>query len=160
MLEDYPISFILWSEASAYCEWAGARLPTEEEWEKAARGTDGRRYPWGDEWDPTRCNTISGGMHRPEAAGSLPDCVSPYGVLDMAGSVQEWTADMYKNYDDGSTTQVTERPVKSGLYVMRGGGWMSQPNWVRTSYRVKRSPSSRNMNHGFRCAQDVPESPQ
>jgi formylglycine-generating enzyme required for sulfatase activity len=155
-LEDYPISFVLLAEASAYCEWAGARLPSEAEWEKAARGTDGRRYPWGDDWDPTRCNTISGGMHRPEAAGSLPDCVSPYGVLDMAGSVQEWTADLYKDYVGSDVLSDTGEQVRSGLYVMRGGGWMSQPTWARTTYRHKRGPNSRNMDHGFRCAQDVP----
>ena len=76
----------------------------------------------------------------------------------MAGSVQEWTADIYKNYGDGRTAQLTESALGSGLYVMRGGGWMSRPDWVRTSYRVKRSPHSRNMDHGFRCAQGVPES--
>ena len=156
-LENYPISFILLSEAQAYCEWAGARLPSEAEWEKAARGTDGRIYSWGDTWDASRCNTISGGMHRPEAAGSLPGCVSPYGVLDMSGNVQEWTSDLFKDYKSDSTTPETWAQGGTSLYVMRGGGWMTQPIWTRTAYRHKRSPNSRLMDHGFRCAQDMPE---
>lgn len=159
-LGNYPASFILFSEAKAYCEWADARLPSEAEWEKAARGTDGRIYPWGDKWDATRCNTISGGMHRPEAAGSLPDCVSPYGVLDMSGSVQEWTSDLYKDYRSASTTPESWGQGGTRLYVMRGGGWMSQPIWTRVAYRHKRGPDSRLMDHGFRCAQDAPEPPK
>lgn len=155
---DYAISFILLHEARAFCEWAGGRLPTEAEWEKAARGTDGRKYPWGDEWDATRCNSIAGGLHQPESVGYSRSCASPYGVLDMAGGVQEWTADRYaEDYYLQSPENNPTGPETGRMYVMRGGGWMSQPTWIRTAYRARRSPTSRNMDHGFRCVTDVRE---
>ena len=156
--DDYPISFILWEEARAYCERGGGRLPTEAEWEKAARGTEGREYPWGDEWDARRCNSISGGMHQPESVGSHSDCVSPYGVLDMPGSMWEWCADRYgEGYYAGAPLRDPQGPAEGRLRVKRGGGWMSQPAWLRSAYRAKASPTSRNADNGFRCAQDPPE---
>jgi sulfatase modifying factor 1 len=156
--DDYPAAFVLWDEAKAYCEWVGGRLPTEAEWEKAARGTDGYTYPWGDQWDSRRCNSISGGLHRPESVGSHPGCVSPYGVLDMAGSVWEWCADRYgETYYAESLSHDPKGPTSGRLRVMRGGAWMSQPSWVRAAYRFKGSPTSRNVDHGFRCAWDAPE---
>jgi formylglycine-generating enzyme required for sulfatase activity len=155
---DYPASFILWEEAKEYCEWAGGRLPTEAEWEKAARGTDGWKYAWGNEWDPRRCNSITGGMHQPESAGAYPGCLSPYGVLDMPGSMWEWCADRYgESYYAESESRDPNGPTAGRLRVMRGGAWMSQPMWLRTAYRAKRSPTSRNHDHGFRCALGVPE---
>jgi iron(II)-dependent oxidoreductase len=153
----YPASFILLEEALGYCAWAGGRLPSEAEWEKAARGIDGRTYPWGDQWDPSRCNTVAGGLHAPEAVGSRPECISPYGVLDVTGNVKEWTSDRYRDY---SGTEMAEEPSaepSTSQYVMRGGGWMAQPIDVRVAYRHKRSPRSRLMDHGFRCVADIPE---
>jgi sulfatase modifying factor 1 len=156
--DNYPAAFMLWDEAKAYCQWVGGRLPSEAEWEKAARGTDGNRYPWGDEWDSRRCNSISGGLHRPESVGSYSGCVSPYGVLDMAGGVLEWCADRYgEAYYSESPSRDPKGPTEGRLRVMRGGAWMSQPTWVRAAYRSKRSPTSRNFDHGFRCARDAPE---
>jgi formylglycine-generating enzyme required for sulfatase activity len=156
--DDYPAAFVLWEEAQSYCEWVGGRLPTEAEWEKAARGTDGRKYSWGNEWEPQRCNSISGGLHRPESVGSYPGCVSPYGVLDMPGSMWEWCADRYgESYYAESPSRNPKGPTSGRLRVMRGGAWMSQPLWLRAAYRFKASPSSRNNDHGFRCAHDALE---
>ena len=156
--DHYPASFILWEEAKRYCEWVGGRLPTEAQWEKAARGTDGRNYPWGAEWDARRCNSISGGLHRPESVGSYTGCVSPYGVLDMAGSMWEWCADWYgESYYAQSSPRDPSGPASGDRRVMRGGAWMTQPLWLRTAYRRMASPTSRNLDHGFRCAQDAPE---
>lgn len=155
--DDYPACFILWEEAKDYCEWVGGRLPTEAEWEKAARGTMAHAYPWGDVWDARRCNSISGGMHRPESAGAFPNCVSPFGVLDMAGSVWEWCSDLYaSDYYADSPSRDPQGPDSGRLRVMRGGAWMSQPNWLRAAFRSKASPSSRNVDHGFRCVRGAP----
>jgi formylglycine-generating enzyme required for sulfatase activity len=155
--DDYPACFILWEEARDYCEWVGGRLPTEAEWEKAAKGTVAQAYPWGDAWDARRCNSISGGMHRPESAGAYPKCLSPYGVLDMAGSVWEWCSDPYApDYYPDSPSRDPQGPDSGRLRVMRGGAWMSQPNWLRAAFRSKASPSSRNVDHGFRCVRRAP----
>ncbi len=156
--DDYPASFILWKEAKGYCAWIGGRLPTEAEWEKAARGTDGRKYPWGNEWDQERCNSISGGPHRPEGVGSFPGCVSPYGVLDMSGSMWEWCDDWYgERYYSESLSLDPQGPASGTRRIIRGGAWMSQPLWLRTAYRFNVPPTTRKADHGFRCVQEAPE---
>ena len=88
-----PVVCVSWHDASAYCEWVGGRLPTSDEWEYAARGDDGRIYPWGNEWDPSRCsNSVENLQDKPAPVGSFPSGASPFGCLDMAGNVWEWTA--------------------------------------------------------------------
>jgi formylglycine-generating enzyme required for sulfatase activity len=154
--DDYPASSIPWEEAKAYCEWVGGRLPTEAEWEKAARGTDARAYPWGDQWDPDRCNSWKGGPNRPVAVGSFADCISPYGLLDMAGNMWEWCADLFdEDYYAQSPPRDPQGPSSGSHRVLRGGDWIAQPLWLRTADRRGMAPSNRNHNTGFRCVRDT-----
>jgi formylglycine-generating enzyme required for sulfatase activity len=155
--DDYPITGVTWEEAKAFCQWVGGRLPTEAEWEKAARGTDSRRYPWGDQWDESRCNTFVGGPHRPLAVGMFPECVSPYGLLDMAGSVFEWCEDWYdERYYESSPVKDPLGPPSGLSRVTRGGDWLHQPKWTRVAYRQQALPTSKNVRQGFRCVQSAP----
>ena len=154
---DYAAGSVLFDEAKAYCVWVGGRLPTEAEWEKAARGTDGRTYPWGNEWDPDRCHSLAGGAHRPESVGSFPGCVSPYGVLDLGGGVWEWVADWYAGGYSAAPARDPRGPVTGTQRVLRGGAWINMFTSLRTANRQKSTPDWRNVHYGFRCAQDVPQ---
>jgi serine/threonine-protein kinase len=141
-IADHPVVYVTWQDAAAYAEWAGARLPTEEEWEKAARGTDGWEYPWGDKFDSSLCNSRESGIGTATPVGKYsPDGDSPYGVADMAGNVWEWT--------DSWLDKSQKRRV------VRGGAWLSNEGFVRSTLRGDLEPSGALDGVGFRCARSV-----
>jgi formylglycine-generating enzyme required for sulfatase activity len=155
MPEAFPASSITWEEARAFCAWAGGRLPTEAEWERAARGDDARQYPWGNTFDPWRCNTRDGGPHAPTPAAAYPDCVGPYGVLDLAGGVLEWCSDWYgETYYAESPVENPTGPETGTRRVLRGGNWMSASSMVRVASRLGIEPTWPGPMTGFRCAQE------
>lgn len=158
---NFPAAVLEWEDAVAYAEWVGKRLPTEAEWEKAARGTDGRIWPWGNEWDDTKLSGNDGtglkdGYKETAPVGQFPQGASPYGALDMAGNLWEWVSDWYDaNYYRIAPTNINPKGPETGDgHVLKGGGWAENLDFTRCANRLGGNPGS--LLRGFRCAMDAP----
>ncbi|MHB1458996.1 MAG: formylglycine-generating enzyme family protein [Armatimonadota bacterium] len=165
--DKHPIYDVTWNDAQAYAKWAGVSLPTEAQWEKAARGTDGRTYPWGNKWDASKCvNGVAKNAGSTKPVGSIPVGASPYGCMDMAGNVWEWCADWYdENYYKNAPVRNPTGPSKpvefkawgasvSGARVLRGGSWNDILRLhFRCANRHNFLPRS-SRSEGFRCAKN------
>lgn len=160
MKPDHPAVCIDYEQAANFCKWAGKRLPTEAEWEYAARGPDGRIYPWGDEPPTCRLAVMDDGgrgctAQTTAAVGSRPDGASPFGLFDMAGNAWEWVADWYEaDYYTASPERNPPGPESSsqGKRVFRGGSWYNTAHTLRSTYRTKYYLGYRYDYYGFRCA--------
>lgn len=163
--DKYPVICINWYDAKTYCRWRGGRLPSEEEWEKAARDPHGRIFPWGNSFEnklnfcDKKCdmewanNDLDDGYADTAPVGSFPEGVSLYGIHDMAGNIWEWTASWYKAYPGAEDT--TDIDFGEVFKSVRGGSWRYGGSVARTNHRAKGDPLGQNNNDGFRCVKDI-----
>jgi len=164
---NYPVVWVTHDQAEAYCHWAGGRLPTEAEWEYAARGPENQTFPWGNEFEPSRANycdascplgvidpSFDDGYPETAPVGSFPSGVSWCGALDMAGNVREWVADWFSYYT--TDTQVNPAgPAEGESYIPKGGCWLDTPVNLRSTNRGQNTPDYVRHKVGFRCVMDL-----
>jgi serine/threonine-protein kinase len=155
---EFPVIYVSWENADEYCEWVERRLPTEAEWEKAARGTDGFSYPWGNNAPDSELLSFNGNTEDTTQVGFYPMGASPYGALDMAGNVYEWVADWYNPSYYSAVSSPDSNPLgpaNGTSRVLRGGAWYGTESQVRSTDRSWNVPSTTATDIGFRCAMDA-----